>query len=475
MTSTPAGYTPEQRRILATVLVPAFLSLLSVSIINVTLPAIESSLHTSTSGLQWVVSGYALVFGVLLVPAGRAGDLWGRGHLFVAGLALFGLGALLSGLASNIVLLNLARVLMGMGSGVLNPQVSGILQTYFQGPLRGRAFGAFGGVIGISVAIGPVLGGMLVSLLGPDLGWRWSFLINVPIAVVGIIAARIMLPASAWRPVDRARARADFDPLGVVMLAGATVLLMVPFMELPILGWFRAGVLSGVGVLVLAGWVWWELAYRRRGRQPMVDIALFRTRSFGLGTLLISLYFLGYSSVWLLVALYFQQGLGRSALDAGLVGLPAALAGAVMAPLAGRHVHRFGRNLVVVGLLVAMLGLLLTIGVALLQPHGLSVWWMLLTMGLAGTGQGLIVSPNQTLSLSEVPLHYAGSAGGVIQTGQRIGTAMGIATISSFALGLVAGHGWGVALAGGLAAVMVMMAAALMVGLVDLRASRRAA
>lgn len=206
----------------------------------------------------------------------------------------------------------------------------------------------------------------------------------------------------------------------------------------------------------------------------MVDISLFRIRSFGLGTLLVSLYFLGYSSVWLLLALYYQQGLGHTALAAGLVGLPAALAGAVMAPIAGRHVHHLGRRLVVWGLAVAILGLALTIAVALLRPHGVSEWWFLLTMGISGLGQGMIVSPNQALSLAEVPLQYAGSAGGVIQTGQRIGTAMGIATLSSFALGLVNTHPWDIALAGGLGVVIAVCVVSLAVGLVDLRASRNA-
>jgi MFS family permease len=141
------GFSGDQRRVLPVILVPAFMSLLSVSIVNVTLPAIETTLDTGTSGLQWIVSGYALVFGVLLVSAGRAGDIWGRGKLFVAGLVVFGLGSLLAGLAPSILVLNLARVVMGLGSGLLNPQVTGMIQQFFSGELRGRAFGLFGGVL----------------------------------------------------------------------------------------------------------------------------------------------------------------------------------------------------------------------------------------------------------------------------------------------------------------------------------------
>ncbi|MFD1860577.1 MFS transporter [Aeromicrobium camelliae] len=283
------GFAPEQRRVLPTILVPAFLSLLSVSIVNVALPAVESSLGAGTSGLQWVVSGYALAFGVLLVAAGRAGDLWGRGRLFILGLAIFAVGSLGSGLAPSIAVLNLARAVMGIGSGLLTPQVSGIIQQFFQGELRGRAFGALGSAVGVSVAIGPVLGGVFITSLGPEWGWRWCFLINVPIAITGIVAARVFLPPSAWKAAytevesstPDSRRRIDFDPVGMLLLALATLLVMVSFMEAG-WGWWSWGFLV-LGSMLVVGWVRWELRYRRTGRTPMVDMQLFRTRSFASG------------------------------------------------------------------------------------------------------------------------------------------------------------------------------------------------
>ena len=192
------AFTPEQRRILAVALIVAFLSLLSVSIVNVVLPSIESSLEATSTALQWVLTGYALAFGVVLVAAGRAGDIYGRGWIFVAGLVLFGLGSLVAGLAGDALTLNLARVVMGLGSGFINPQVTGLIQQYFSGATRGRAFGLFGGIIGVSVAIGPVLGGILVALFGAEWGWRSSFLVNVPFVAVGIIGAFLWLPRSSW-------------------------------------------------------------------------------------------------------------------------------------------------------------------------------------------------------------------------------------------------------------------------------------
>ncbi|MGO3151116.1 MAG: MFS transporter [Galactobacter sp.] len=477
----PLTFSSQQRRVLSVILVPAFMSLLSVSIVNVTLPAIETSLETGTSGLQWIVSGYALVFGVLLVSAGRAGDVWGRGKLFVAGLIVFGLGSLAAGLAPTILILNLARVLMGIGSGLLNPQVTGMIQQFFAGELRGRAFGLFGGVVGVSVAVGPLLGGALVALLGNEGGWRWSFLVNVPIAVVAVLAARWLLPDDAWRAAAGSgpaplgtgaqRRKTDFDPIGMVLLALGTLFVMLPFMEHSAGWWVWLSLV--IGVAIVWGWTRWERRYSERGRSPMVDMKLFKTRSFSNGTLLIGLYFMGYTSIWLLVAQYLQNGLHHTALAAGVIGLPAALAGAVAAPIAGRYVTRVGRVMVMWGLTLVVAGLVLSALVVAMHSHGVSEWWLLLTLGFAGLGQGLVVSPNQTLTLAEVPLAYAGSAGGVVQTGQRLGTAIGIALITSITFSLVAVSGWDVAVALGFGVVIVVVLAAMAVGAADLGAGRR--
>jgi MFS family permease len=482
------GFSGDQRRVLPVILVPAFMSLLSVSIVNVTLPAIETTLDTGTSGLQWIVSGYALVFGVLLVSAGRAGDIWGRGKLFVAGLVVFGLGSLLAGLAPSILVLNLARVVMGLGSGLLNPQVTGMIQQFFSGELRGRAFGLFGGVVGVSVAVGPLLGGGLVALLGNELGWRWSFLVNVPIAVLAVLAAKFFLPDAAWRSAAGAgpmpsgtgaeagaggakRRKADFDPVGMVLLALGTLFTMLPFMEHALGWWVWLSLVVGLGLIAV--WIRWERHYGSRGRTPMVDMELFRTRSFSNGTPLIGLYFMGYTSIWLLVAQYLQNGLHHTALHAGMIGLPAALAGAVAAPLAGRYVTRVGRVMVMWGLTLVVGGLILSALVVFLHPDGVSEWWLLLTLGIAGLGQGFVVSPNQTLTLAEVPLNYAGSAGGVVQTGQRLGTAIGIAMVTSITFAVVASAGWNVAVAVGFGVVIVVVLAAMAVGAADLGATRR--
>ena len=424
---------PEHQRLLPTLLIPAFVTLLAVSSVNVILPAVSQDLSAGTAGLQLIVSGYSLVFGVVLVPAGRAGDVMGRGRIFVIGMILFGVGSLASGLAPDVVTLNLARVVMGVGSGLLNPQVAGMIQQYYSGESRGRAFGLFGAVIGVSVAVGPVLSGGLIGWLGDDWGWRASFLINVPLVLLGVWAAHRYLPDSAWHRQDggsgAGRDRVDLDPVGMVLLAAGTLLIMIPFMEASAGAWVWG--LEAAGIGIVSAWVVWERRYRARGGAPMVDLSLLAIPSFAYGSLAIAVYFLGYTSVWIIVAQYVQAGLGSTALVSGAVGVPAALAGSVAAAVAGRRVIRVGRVMVLGGMAAGIAGLLASVGIIHMHARaGWSPWWLTLTLLLLGVGQGLVVSPNQTLSLVDVPLEYAGAAGGILQTGERIGTSIGIAAIT---------------------------------------------
>ena len=463
---------PRRWRILAVLLVAIFMSLISVSIINVVLPSVQRGLGASDSDLQWVLTGYALTFGVVLVGAGRAGDLIGRGPLFIAGVVLFTLSSVWGGLAPDPLSLNLSRVVQGLGSGLLNPQAVGMIQQYFRGPERGRAYGALGSVIGVSVAVGPVLGGLIIQLAGEADGWRWTFLVNVPVGVLAVVLALRWFPRPLRVPRGARTGSHDLDPVGTVLLALAVLALLLPFVERSLgpLGWL---LLPG-GAALLALWVRWERGYRRRGRAPMVDLSLFRVRSFSVGTVIAGLYFLGVTSVWVIVALYVQNGLGRSALVAGLIGLPAALASAVTSNWAGRHVGARGRRIVVAGLVSAMVGLLLSVLVVqLVAADRASVWWMLLSLLFVGAAQGMVITPNQTITLGQVPLEYAGAAGGVLQTAQRIGTAMGLAVITAVTFAVLEESSWAVAVTAGFVAVTGALVLTLVVAVLDLRSARR--
>jgi EmrB/QacA subfamily drug resistance transporter len=457
--------------------VALFMALVDVSIVNVALPSIRVGLGADESDLQWVLSGYTLTFGVVLVAAGRAGDIFGRGVLFLAGVVVFTGSSVWAGVASDPVWLNIARAVEGVGSGLIAPQVVGMIQQYFRGAERGRAFGIFGSVVGVSVAVGPVLGGLLIHIFGVHDGWRWVFFVNIPFGVLTVALALLWFP----KPLllrrhakeaggERARSR-DLDPVGSVLLGVAVLAILLPFMESGQSPLVWIALPAGLGLI--AGWVAWELRYRQRGHSPMVDLRVFRYASFSNGTLLIGLYFLGVTSIWVLVALYFQEGLGHSALAAGMVGLPSAVLSGLSALLAGRAVARWGRVVVIVGMWVVLAGLAASVLVVLLHSRGLaSEWWWLASLALIGIGQGSVITPNQALTLADVPLAYAGSSGGVMQTIQRIGTSMGIAIITAVTFAVLAGSGWPAAFTVGFAVIGVIVALALVVGYIDLRARR---
>ena len=457
-------------------LVAIAMSLIGVSIVNVVLPSIQLGLGATDSDLQWVLSGYALTFGITLVAAGRAGDIMGRGPLFIAGVAIFTLSSVAAGLAPDPMSLNIARFVQGLGSGLLNPQAFGMIQQYFRGAERGRAYGALGSVIGVSVAIGPPLGGLIIELAGDLQGWRWTFLVNVPVGVLAIVLALRWFPRpmrTSATAIDGARRPRDLDPVGALLLGLTVLVLLLPFVER------NAGpliwLLLPAGAALLGVWVWWERRYQRRGRSPMVDLALFRIRSFSTGTLIAALYFMGVTSVWVLVALYVQNGENGSALEAGLVGLPAALLGAVSSHAAGRHVMRRGRQILLAGMVSALIGLVLSIVVIqLVDAADVSFWWLVPTLSFIGIAQGMIITPNQTLTLAEVPLEYAGSAGGILQTGQRIGTAIGLAIITAVVFSVLATRDWTAAVTAGFLVTTVTVLVTLVVALLERRGPRTA-
>lgn len=474
---------PERWKVLAVLLVSVVMTLVGVSIVNVALPSIRLGLGASQSQLQWILSGYALTFGVFLVPAGRAGDLFGRTHLFIGGVALFAAASLAAGCAPNPETLIAARIVQGIASGILNPQAIGMIQDHFRGQERARAFGLYGSSVGVSLATGPLIGGLLIHAAGIEDGWRWTFLINIPVALLTCLLGFRWLPRRRrptrtsrrprWPGGARLTPRRDLDPVGTVLLAAAIVGILVPFIEAGAAVSAAVWALLPVGLLLSAGWVWWERSYARRGRQPMVDLSLMRIRSFTGGLTLISLYFLGVTSIWILIALYLQDGLGHTALATGAVGLPNAALAAVAATWGGRRVMASGGRVVVLGLCIVLLGIASTILVVRLHAQtGMSEWWLLVTLGLIGAGQGAVVSPNQTLSLHDVPAADAGLAGGVLQTGQRVGMSIGIAMITALTFSVLSHHDWELAVSVGMAAIGLIVLLALLIALRDTKPPR---
>ena len=460
---------PRRWRAFTVCLVAGFMTLLDVSIVNVALPSLRDGLGASQSQLQWVVSGYALAFGLALVPSGRLGDLRGRRPVFVAGLVAFTVASAVCGLAPSPWWLVAARLVQGLAGGVLNPQVSGLVQELFRGAERGKAFGLLGATIGLSTAVGPLAGGALIAAFGADHGWRAVFFVNVPVGIVAVVLALRLLPAPSRRPVS------GLDPGGAVLLGVAVLLLLLPVVESRTWTGAAKWALVPVGLVVLALFVVHERRVAARGGSPMVDLGLFRLRSYALGAGLGLVYFAGFTAIFFVLALYLQSGLGYTALEAGLAVTPFALGSAAASALGGRVVTRVGRPLVAAGLAAVVVGLVATdlvLGADWSVPVGVATVPSLL---LAGIGSGLVISPNITLTLSQVPVERAGSAGGVLQTGQRIGAAVGIAVVGAVLFSTLASSrgDWDAAVRDALWVSVAVVAVALVLALADLRTGSR--
>ena len=431
------GQLPGRWKALTVSLIAAFMTLLDVSIVNVALPSIERDLGASAASVQWVVSGYALAFGLVLVPAGRLGDTLGRRRMFLFALSAFVATSALSGAAPTTGLLIAARLLQGVAGGMLLPQNSGLIQELFTGAARGRAFGFLGGTVGLATAAGPIIGGLLLGAFAGPEGWRWIFYVNLPIGLLALAVAARLLPKAArasWRGLH-------LDLTGSLLLGGGVLGLLLPVVDATDGGLTRLWPLYGVAVALLAGFAWWETRTARRGGQPLLDPQLAHTPGYAPGLAIGSLYFLGFTGIWLVLALFFQDGLGYSPLRSGLAVTPFALGVAVSAVVAGRLVARVGRWLTVSGL----------------------------TATVAGLGGGMVTSPNVTLTLQSVPVRMAGAAGGALQTAQRIGAAIGTALLVSVFYRVLAanGHSYPTAVSDALLCACGLMLLALLVAVAE--------
>ncbi|MEW2134229.1 MFS transporter [Streptomyces sp. NPDC005435] len=450
-------------------LTAGFISLLDVSIVNVALPSMERGLGASEATQAWVVSGYALAFGLALAPAGRLGDLRGRRQALLLGLGVFTAASMACGLAAGPAWLVVFRMVQGAAAGVVAPQTSGLIQQMFQGAERARAFGFHGSVIAVSTAVGPLAGGLLLQAFGTEHGWRWVFFVNVPIGVAALVAGHRLLPRL---PVPSGR-REKFDPVGVLLLGTGVLALLLPLVQEQQWHGRAKWLLLPVGVLLLAAFRAWERNRVRVGDAPLVDLGLFSLRSFTLGTLISLTFFGGLTTIFFVLSLFLQNAVGYSPLAAGVTILPFAAASAVGAAYGGRLVMRHGRKLVVIGLSGVVVGLLGVVLAVQLVPGEHVGWAMALPLLIGGTGSGLTVSPNTTLTLTLVPVRRAGAAGGVMQTGQRIGSSVGIAVVGAVYFAHLANHGRATtALQLGLLTAVAIILLALALAVADLRERR---
>ncbi|MEW2415527.1 MFS transporter [Streptomyces sp. NPDC046866] len=418
---------------LFTVLLGAALPLIDFFIVNVALPAIDRDLAAGTAVLELIVAGYGVTYAVLLVLGGRLGDTAGRRRLFLTGMAAFGLTSLACGLAPTAWTLVAARVAQGAAAALMLPQVLATIQATTQGARRARAMSLYGATAGLSMVAGQVLGGVLVAADVAGLGWRSVFLVNVPVAVAGLLLAVRGVPET------RSDRPAGVDVPGTLLLALSLVSLLLPLTEGRATGWpLWTWLLLGAFPFAAAGFFVVERRADRLGRSPLVPPSLLRLPSLRRGLVMLVPFSLGFSGFMFVVAVVLQQGLRMGPVAAGLALAPMAVA-FFAASLAGpRLTGRFGSRVVTAGGVLQAVGigaLLLTLrygwpdlGLAELAPG----------VAVAGLGQGLQLPVLMRLMLSDVPADRAGVGSGVVTTTQQSALALGVATLGSLFLAVAA-------------------------------------
>jgi EmrB/QacA subfamily drug resistance transporter len=404
--------------ILITLSLGFFMTLLDLTIVNIAIPSMITALGASLDEILWVVNAYVLVLAVLLITAGRLGDLRGQRNLFVAGVVVFTLASLACGLAPNPTLLIAFRAVQGIGAAMLMPQTMAIIIATFPADRRGTALGIWGAVAGLATVAGPTLGGVLVTYAS----WRWIFIVNVPIGLI------VLAMTFAFIPDTRMERQHKLDLLGVAIATAGLFCLTFALIEGQRYSWNGVIVALFVAAAILT--VLFLLQQRsRQEAEPLVPFSLFRNRNFTVINIVASLVSVAILGFFLPVTIYLQSVLGYSAIKAGLILAPMSVIALVLAPIAGRMSDKIG------GKYILMTGLALYgLGAAILavQSSTDSNWPAFLpAIAVMGLGMGGIWAPMATEAMRGVPMALAGAAAGVNNTLRQVGSVVGSAAVGA--------------------------------------------
>jgi EmrB/QacA subfamily drug resistance transporter len=395
------------------------------TIVNVALPSIERDLHAPVSGMQWTIAAYTLVLASLLLLSGSTADRVGRRRTFQIGLVVFAAGSLLCGLAPSLGWLVAFRIVQAIGGSMLNPVAMSIITNTFTDPReRARAIGVWGGVIGISMALGPVVGGTLVH----SVGWRAIFWINVPVAVTALVLTALFVPES------RAPRPRRIDPVGQVLVIVTLASLTYGIIEVPSMGW-RSPLIIALAVTTVAALAA-LIVYELRRRDPLIDVRFFRSAPFSGASVIAVSAFAAFGGFLFLNTLYLQDVRGLSPFEAGLCTLPIAAMTLVFAPLSGRLVGERGPrpSLMLSGIAIIASGLMLT-----RLTTTTSLVWLLASYAVFGLGFAVVNAPVTNTAVSGMPLAQAGVAAAVASTSRQVGQSLGVAVAGSVLASGIAG------------------------------------
>jgi EmrB/QacA subfamily drug resistance transporter len=400
-----------------------FMIMLDNTVVNVALPSIQKDLGASISGLEWTVNGYTLSFAVLLATGGRLGDIFGRRRMFLSGVIIFALSSATAGLAPDETSLVVSRIVQGVGAALMMPGTLSIITDAFPAHERGKAMGTWAGVSALALAIGPVLGGFLTE----NVSWRAIFYINIPVAIGAVAATVFAVRESRDTTVGR-----EVDYPGVAVLTVGLTALVLSLVEGNSWGWGSARILGLIGLAVIALPAF--VAVEKRVKAPMVQFDLLSDRNF-LGAIVVAMIIsFAMLGVFFFLALYMQDILGYSPLEAGVRFLPSTLMIVLVAPISGRLADRYGpRWLIAGGLTVVAASLFSFSGIAVDSSYlDLLPGFMLLGIGIAMT-----MSPMTSAAMNAVPVQKAGIASGVLSMFRMVGGSLGVAVTGAIFQGLV--------------------------------------
>jgi EmrB/QacA subfamily drug resistance transporter len=394
-----------------------FMIMLDNTVVNVALPSIQRDLKVSVAGLEWVVNAYFLTFAVLMLTGGKLADLFGRRRIFVVGLVIFTASSLACGLASSGTMLIAARAVQGVGAAMMNPATLSIITATFPARQRGLAMGIWVGVSAVALALGPITGGLLAE----HAHWSWIFFINVPIGVFAILAARIVIRESKDSSADQ-----RLDLPGLVTSGGALLALTYSLIEANNKGWTSPEILSlfAVAVVGLLAFV----SLEKRQRAPMLDLSLFRNRTFAGANATMALVALAMFGVFFFVSLFVQNILHYSPVQAGASFLPMTLCIIFFAPVAGKLSDRIGSRWLMGGGM-GLVGISLVL-FSLLTQHS-SFWNLFPALLVGGAGMAMAMTPTTAAAMSSVPVDKAGVGSGVLNSMRQVGGSLGVAIMGA--------------------------------------------
>ncbi|MFC4222712.1 MFS transporter [Lysinibacter cavernae] len=422
---------PARKLALYTLFLASFMELLDATIVNVALPEIELSLDAQGAELQWMVASYTLAFAIALITGARMGDLYGRKKLFIGGLIGFTVFSALCGLAVNPEMLIVSRGLQGFAAAAMIPQVLASIQVMYKPSERAGAVAGFSALAGIAAVSGPIVGALLTEADLFGWGWRSIFFVNIPVGLIAIVAAFKLIPES------RAPERHRLDVIGVIMLGVALIAVLYPLTMGREEDWPTWTFVSiALGLALFVAFLIIQSRKERRGGSPLINLSLFRTRSFAMGLAMLALFFIPMSGFFLIQTLYLQLGLGFTILDAGLAMIPFSLTVPIFAALSATvFVKLIGRAVLQIAPVILSAGFLLLVWAG--NTHGTATTWLELLPGLvvAGAGFGMVVSAIGLFVLSEVPLRFAGNASGLFNTVNQLAAAIGVAVIGTIFFG----------------------------------------